>query len=128
MQAAVTNDNRINRILNKPGQKDRILKLEEQLQNMCSHFDAENQRIKSEINVLKSALLNQVLSPMEVAKVLKIKASAVRKNLELGNLKGYKEGGRWKTTMQAVVDYMQSKPRKYGEGLSLHQIVKYEVA
>ena len=96
MGSASTSTSRIDSILNRQGKRDRLQLLEEQLQNMCSYFDSENQRIKSEIDVLKAALLNQVLTPLEAGKILRIKPSAVRKNLELGNLKGYKEGGRWK--------------------------------
>ena len=119
------NNQRINRILNLPREKDRIEQLGEQLRNLCTFFDQQNRNFKDELEELKSVILNKPLTPKEASQILLIKEGAVRKNLDLGYLKGYKEGGRWRTTMQFVHEYMQSKPRKYGNDLSILEMTKF---
>ncbi len=125
MGATSANTQRVNRILNLAPPKDRFTILEDQIKSICSHFDQENESIKEELSLLKEVVFNRVLTPTEAGIALKVKPSGVRKNLELGNLKGFKDGGRWKTTIKSLYEYMKKKPGKYGEGLKLMDVVKY---
>ena len=108
-----------------PPPKDRISLLEEQIRSVCFHFKRENEEIKEKLIVLEQAVFNRSITPKEASKVLKISADMVRRHLEEGTIQGYKEGGRWKTTIEKLFEYMRSKPKKFGEGLSLFEVVKY---
>ena len=125
MGATSTNIQRVDRILNLAAPKDRFAALEDKIRNLCTYFDRENETIKEELNVLKEVVFNRVLTPTEASVALNIKPSGVRKNLELGNLDGFKDGGRWKTTIKALYEYMLRKPNKYGTDLKLMDVVKF---
>ncbi len=119
------NNQRINQILNLPKEKDRIEQLGDQVRSLCKFFDQQHRIFKDELEELKSVILNRPLTPKEASQILKIKEGAVRKNLDIGYLKGYKEGGRWRTTMQFVYEFMQSKPNKYGNNFSILELTKF---
>jgi len=122
---AIAVSGRMERILNLPPKEDRLSQLEQQVKNMCSFFDKEHQEFKSELQELKSVILNRALTPKQAAVILRIKEGAVRKNLDLELLEGYKEGGRWRTTVKFVHDFMLKKPNKYGSDLTLNEIMKF---
>ena len=123
--AIEANATKINEILNLPNEQDRIEQLGQQIKSLCSHFYRQHRTFKEELEELKSVILNRPLTPKEASQILRIKEGAVRKNLELGRLKGYREGARWRTTMQDVYDYMQSKSNKYGNDFSILELTKF---
>jgi len=123
--ATEANMGRVNEILNLPSEKDRIEQLGEQIKSLCKYFDTEHRNFKTELDQLKSVILNRPLTPKEASQILKIKEGGVRKNLEIGKLKGYKEGGRWRTTLQYIHEYMQSKPNRYSNQFSILEMTNF---
>ena len=124
MKTDVKHSDTISRILNTPRPEDKVENLEQQLKSLCHYVDQNLTTINNELSSVKEALFNQVMDPKEAGKALKIKAVMVRRHLERGDIKGYKVGSRWKTTLGSVYEYMRRKPTKYGEELTLLDVVK----
>ena len=104
--------------------RDRLSEVEERIKKVAEYIarkDIEQEEWKTRI---ENFLLNRTLGPEEAGKLLKLTTDGVRKSIMAGNLGGGKEGGRWKTSYKDIIAYMQNRPKKFGQNISLMDVVK----
>jgi excisionase family DNA binding protein len=51
----------------------------------------------------------QVYTPAEVAKILKLSQETIRRKMRSGELKAYKEGRLWRITTESISQYIKNK-------------------
>jgi excisionase family DNA binding protein len=52
---------------------------------------------------------NEILTPDEAGKILKLKAETIRQLMRSGLIPACKVGGSWRTTKGAIYDYMENQ-------------------
>jgi excisionase family DNA binding protein len=115
---------RASSIFKMPTPDTQVAEMEKRL-NKLAYFIAQKDIEDGEWRKrIEDYLLNRTLSPNEASKMLKITADAVRRNIMEGRLGGGKDGGRWKTTYNDVLAYMQERPKKFGHKMTLMDIVE----